>query len=89
MHYCNCGCGTVIRGYGYRCPRGTVWSQNHFQGQFGFLAEMEMIQAEVEVAEDLARGDFAAAAFDSAAAAEFAQGDFVGGMFDEALGDFL
>ncbi len=85
MHYCNCGCGARITGYGYRCPRGTVWSRNQFQNEFGFLAAME----EVEVMEDLARGDVGAAMFDQAAASEFASGDFVGGMIDEALGDLF
>lgn len=85
MHYCTCGCGTRITGYNYRCPRGQVWTRSAFQDEFGFLAAMQ----EVEVIEDLARGDFAAAAFDQAAADDFASGDVFGGITDSALGDLL
>lgn len=85
MHYCTCGCGSRITGYNYRCPNGQVWTRNAFQTEFGFLAAME----EVEVFEDLARGDVAAAMFDQAAADDFAQGDFAGGVMNEILGDLL
>ncbi len=92
MHYCHCGCGTVIRGYGYRCPRGTVWNRSALQNQFGYVPVMDEVAAvaeEVEAAQDFARGDFAAGMMREQAAMDYASGDTLGGMMDDALADFF
>lgn len=81
-------CGAQLRGIGHVCNCGHTWTQERYSN-YGLATNIFAMEAEVEVMQDLERGDIGAAMFDQAAANDFAQGDFVGGMIDEALDDLF